>query len=89
MSKMWYPVIDYVDCIECGACTSKCKHGVYDQTKAPTPVVVHPEGCIQGCHGCGNLCPVSAIAYVGDIVDKKDGVACACSCEMKEEKNGN
>lgn len=33
MSKTWYPVIDYEKCIECGACTEKCKHGVYNQKK--------------------------------------------------------
>lgn len=32
----------------------------------PTPVVVNIEGCIQGCHGCGNLCPNGAIQYVRD-----------------------
>ena len=28
MAKMWYPVIDYVKCIDCGACNEKCKHGI-------------------------------------------------------------
>ena len=78
MSKTWYPVIDYGKCIECGVCTNKCKHGVYNLEKAPTPVVVNPEGCIQGCHGCGNLCPNGAIQYVGD--QSADNGNCCCSC---------
>lgn len=42
-----------------------CKR-VYDVNKAPVPIVVNSDGCIQGCHGCGNLCPNGAITYVGD-----------------------
>ena len=66
MAKKWYPVIDYMECMECGSCINKCKHDVYDLDKAPTPVVTNPEGCIDHCHGCGNLCPKGAITYVGD-----------------------
>ena len=66
MAKRWYPVIDYSSCTECGTCVSKCSHGVYDAKKAPTPVVVNPDGCVDHCHGCGNRCPVGAITYVGD-----------------------
>ena len=66
MSKNWYPVIDYNECGECGACVDKCMHDVYDKLKAPSPVVIFPEGCIEGCKGCGDLCPNSAIQYVGD-----------------------
>lgn len=66
MAKTWYPVIDYLSCAECGACIKKCPHGVFDFAKAPTPLVLHPEACIDHCHGCGNRCPVGAITYVGD-----------------------
>ena len=66
MAKRWSPVIDYSICTECGTCVSKCSHGVYDAKKAPTPVVVNPDGCVDHCHGCGNRCPVGAITYVGD-----------------------
>ena len=66
MSKIWYPVINYEECIECGTCVKKCKHGVYDKSKAPRPEVVKPEGCVQGCTGCGNLCPSGAIIYFGN-----------------------
>jgi len=66
MAKTWYPVIDYLTCIECGACVSKCPHGVYETEKAPSPVVKNPEACIDHCHGCGNRCPAGAITYVGD-----------------------
>ena len=58
MAKKWYPVIDYMVCAECGTCV--------DEKKAPTPVVINAEGCIEKCHGCGNLCPNGAITYVGD-----------------------
>lgn len=67
MSATWYPVINYELCTECGTCVNKCTHGVYNKEKAPRPVVVMPEGCIQGCHGCGNLCPNGAIEYFGEI----------------------
>lgn len=66
MAQKWYPVIDYTSCIECGTCSSGCPHGVYDMNKAPSPVVVHPENCVDHCHGCGNKCPVGAITYVGE-----------------------
>ena len=79
MSKNWYPVIDYKKCTECGACTNKCKNGVYDQRKAPTPVVIAPNNCVQGCHGCGNLCPTKAINYVGDRGKKSGNSGCGCN----------
>ncbi len=66
MARTWYPVIDYSNCIECGSCITKCSHGVYDKAKAPSPVVKEPVGCVDHCHGCGDLCPVGAITYVGD-----------------------
>ena len=75
MSKNWYPVIDYSECTECGSCTDMCEHGVYDKLKAPSPVVIFPEGCIEGCKGCGNLCPSDAIKYVGDLEN-----GCICDC---------
>lgn len=77
MSKTWYPVINYDLCIECGTCTDKCKHGVYDKSQEPRPVVIYPQGCIQGCHGCGNLCPSDAIEYFGDN-GKSGNNACNC-----------
>ena len=87
MAKSWYPVIDYLECVECGACSNKCSHGVYDLSKAPTPVVANPDGCIDHCHGCGNLCPIGAITYVGDDtgwfppngkIDENPGGGCCC-----------
>lgn len=82
MSKTWYPVIDYEKCIECGVCTEKCTHGVYDLKKAPIPVVIVPESCVHGCHGCGNLCPTNAISYVGNHGEKNE--VCGCSCSVHE-----
>lgn len=89
MSTTWYPVINYELCTECGTCVKKCKHGVYNKEKAPRPVVVKPEGCIQGCHGCGSLCPNGAIEYFGEIISacnegdccgstKSEGGCCSC-----------
>ncbi len=66
MVQNWYPVIDYVSCIECGTCIKNCPHNVYDKAKEPSPVVVRPNDCVDHCHGCGNRCPVGAITYVGD-----------------------
>ncbi len=79
MSKTWYPVINYELCTECGTCTAKCRHGVFDMKKAPRPVVVYPEGCIRGCYGCGNLCPNGAIEYFGDVT-QSSGEGCGCGC---------
>jgi NAD-dependent dihydropyrimidine dehydrogenase PreA subunit len=66
MARKWYPVIDYLACAECGTCVARCPHGVYDTTKAPSPVVKNPELCVDHCHDCGNCCPVGAITYLGE-----------------------
>ena len=86
MAKKWYPVIEYLTCAECGTCVSMCPHDVYDTAKAPSPVVVRPEACVDHCHGCGDRCPVGAITYVGDDTcwtprngKKKPEKGC-CSC---------
>jgi len=87
MAKTWYPVIDYLTCAECGTCVLKCSHGVYDTSKAPSPVVTTPGACIDHCHGCGNRCPVGAITYVGDDTGwtppngKKESKEAYCFCE--------
>nr|WP_278569311.1 ferredoxin family protein [Enterocloster clostridioformis] len=91
MAKKWYPVTDILTCIECGTCVDFCSHGVYDKAKAPVPVVVNPDGCIDHCHGCGNKCPVGAITYVGDdtgwvppalkgTAQEAAGCSCGCGC---------
>ena len=66
MAKNWYPIINQTTCVACGTCVEFCSHGVYDKAKAPVPSVIHPDGCIQSCHGCGNKCPEGAITYMGD-----------------------
>ena len=95
MSKTWYPVIDYLTCTECSICIDKCPQGVYDVTKAPCPVVVNPTSCVDHCHGCGNVCPVGAITYVGDNTgwtplggsQKVEESCCSCgSCEPSNKK---
>jgi len=78
MSKTWYPMINYEKCIECGACIRKCPHGVYDKTSS-TPIVVNPNNCIQGCKGCGRLCPTGAIEYFGDNTNNNNSTGCNCS----------
>lgn len=94
MAKKWYPVIDILSCVECGTCVNFCSHGVYNKQKAPSPVVVNPDGCIDHCHGCGNKCPEGAITYVGDdtgwtppalqgeVIVASD---CGCGCSADTE----
>ena len=97
MAKKWYPVIDILTCQECGSCVAKCTHGVYDKSKDPVPVVVNPDNCIDHCHGCGNLCPVGAISYVGDDIGwiapalqgqttEKEESCCCCSTGKAEKE---
>ncbi len=81
ISKKWYPVINYGDCIVCGACVQKCKNGVYEPNTAESNVI-HPEDCIYGCKGCQKLCPVDAIDYVGDTGRQSD-ISCSCSCDRQ------
>lgn len=66
MARNWYPIIDKEKCTKCGACVKKCGNGVYNKRMYPQPVIINTMGCIQGCHGCGNLCPTGAITYHGD-----------------------
>lgn len=78
MIKKWYPVVDYTVCEECGLCIENCKMGVYDEEKAPTPVVKNPNNCKNGCHGCANACPKGAISYIGDDGEETTS---GCGCE--------
>ncbi len=83
MSKNWYPMINYENCTECGSCIEFCSHGVYDEEKAPTPKVINPEGCIEGCKGCAGICPADAITYFGDSEERETGGGCCsgdCDC---------
>lgn len=90
MSKNWYPVIDEGECIKCGICVEYCGSGVYDVEKAPAPLVINGNGCYEGCHGCGSLCPVGAITYFGDNtgweptkskVKEKPDCGCGNNCD--------
>ena len=76
MSDQWYPVVDYEKCIECGACVDMCPNDVYE-TGTSRPNVIHPEGCIKGCRGCGANCPTEAITYMGDTGEK---IVSECGC---------
>lgn len=90
MSKNWYPMINYEDCIECGACIEKCSNGVYNIDKAPTPHVVNPGGCIEGCTGCGSLCPAGAITYFGDTgINKSEDCDCNSGCCCGDNKSSD
>lgn len=89
MSKTWYPMINYEKCTECGTCTAKCKHGVYDKEKAPRPVVVFPEGCVEGCTGCGSICPAEAIEYFGDRELSVNVSGCGGGCCAGNKDDGN
>jgi NAD-dependent dihydropyrimidine dehydrogenase PreA subunit len=94
MAKTWYPVVDYVECSECGTCVTKCPHGVYDTGKVPSPVVVNPQNCVDHCHGCGNRCPVGAITYVGEDTgwmppngsQVPEEPCCTCNCDDVSKK---
>ncbi len=93
MAKNWYPVIDYLVCMECGTCVTFCPHGVYDETKSLSPVVLHPEKCMDHCHGCGNKCPAGAITYVGDDTGwappqgkKREEIGSSCCCGTEPTK---
>jgi len=78
MSKKWYPILNFEQCTACGACLRKCQHGVF-KDKGGMIVVVKPEGCVEGCHGCQKLCPSGAISYFGEKnPDVKQG-SCCCT----------
>lgn len=80
MSSSWYPVIDTDRCTECGVCVEFCKHGVYDKGAAK-PMVIGPEHCVEGCHGCQSKCAAEAITYFGEgTVKATDTCSCECSC---------
>ncbi len=81
MSKTWYPILNYEKCLACGACFAQCTHGVY-QKEGDKVVVVYPEGCVHGCHGCQGLCPTEAIEYAGELVE--DNLCCKSTCSCDE-----
>lgn len=86
MAKTWYPVVDYLECIDCGKCVTNCPHNVYDKSKAPSPLVTSPDHCVDHCHFCGNNCPQGAITYVGDNtgwkppLGKSEAEESSCDC---------
>lgn len=79
MSKKWYPIVDKEKCKECLICVNFCKNSVYDIQDSKA-VVVNPDNCVEGCHGCSKKCSAGAISYFGDI---KENELCECSSEMK------
>ncbi|HZK86370.1 MAG TPA: ferredoxin family protein [Syntrophomonas sp.] len=76
MSLGWYPIVNYELCTGCGVCYAFCPHAVYEWNEPEeNPLVVQPQECIQGCHGCENKCPAQAIRYFGDLPGKQSGGA--------------
>jgi len=65
MSKEWFPIINEKTCKECGECVAFCGKGVYDKS-SNKPVVIYPDGCVDHCHNCGNLCPTGSITYMNE-----------------------
>ncbi len=74
-------MINQSKCVGCMACYDMCKHGVFT-IENDKPKVIYREGCVEGCHGCGNQCPQGAIVYSGDF---KSAIKCACNCDGKED----
>lgn len=68
-------MINQGKCIGCSACYKMCKHGVFAIEKNK-PKVINREGCVEGCHGCGNRCPEKAIVYSGDF---RRMIKCSCN----------
>lgn len=98
MAKNWYPVIDYLLYQECGSCSDMCAHGVYDPAAAPSPRVIHPENCVDHCHGCGTQCPAGAITYVGEDTgwvppaengETETAGSCCCGSTRKNQNAEN
>jgi len=100
MGKNWYPIINEDTCIKCGKCIAFCKHGVYDKSKGNTPVVIAPVGCVDHCHGCGDICPTGSITYVGEDTgwippnakaDKESACSCGddCACGDNSQSSEN
>lgn len=67
-------MINQSKCVGCMACYDMCKHSVF-AVENEMPKVVYREGCVEGCHGCGNQCPQGAIVYSGDF---KRVIKCSC-----------
>lgn len=66
MSRNWYPIIDYDNCVGCLSCVKFCPHGVYE-IEGGKPSVVRPENCVEFCKGCQRgACESKAINYFGE-----------------------
>jgi NAD-dependent dihydropyrimidine dehydrogenase PreA subunit len=60
MTKDWFPIINYDECIGCMTCVKFCPHGVYTE-KDGKPFVKNSEACVDLCKGCEKICPQKAI----------------------------
>jgi len=78
MSKVFYPIIDYDKCIECGLCIEECEYGVYDEEKSPKSAVINPDACNEECFKCVPVCSVEAITYFEQLAE--GGCGCGNEC---------
>lgn len=60
---VWYPVLDYARCTNCGQCFDFCLFGVYEKDEQGRVVVASPENCKNNCPACARICPETAIIF--------------------------
>lgn len=60
---VWYPVLDYDRCTNCGQCFDFCLFGVYEKDEKGRVVVANPQNCKNNCPACARICPETAIIF--------------------------
>lgn len=100
MEPRWYPVIDYMRCVDCGQCMEFCLFGVYSKADDGRVAATRPEACKPGCPACARVCPNGAIMFpeyaaeptiagadarTGDDVERCPVCGCACDCERSDD----
>lgn len=65
----------------CNECFNLCSTFVQMVSidRKDLPSVINPDNCVDGCRGCQNKCPESAISYFGDDATSA-GTICGCGC---------
>ena len=64
--RVFYPVINYDNCIKCMVCVKLCPNQVFE-IKNGFPVVANPMACDPDCQICGVKCPTRVISFVSKI----------------------